>query len=110
MNSGTVLGGTDGLISSTFGARVTPETGAKSRFSSNLRLSKKVAVIAFAVVTYGSVYPSGADRATASPARLLEAPVRFSTITGWPIRSDTNCALSRATMSAEAHTGKQRMR
>jgi hypothetical protein len=38
--------------------------------------------------------------ATACAARLLPAPGRFSTTTGWPTRSDSHVAMIRETASA----------
>ncbi len=46
-----------------------------------------------------SVWPSGALLATSSAPMLPEAPVRFSTTTGWAQRSPSFCATRRAMMS-----------
>ena len=55
-----------------------------------------------------SVWPSGADFATASAARLPPAPGRFSTSTAWPNSADSGSAIARAIVSvvppAEAPT------
>src|SRR5262245_1218716 len=42
---------------------------------------------------------SGGARTTASVAILVPVPGRFSMTNGWPIRSDSHCPISRATMS-----------
>src|ERR1051325_11065301 len=59
-----------------------------------------------AVVITSSVYPSGALRAIISVAVLLPAPGLFSTMTGWPSRSDTYWPISRPRMSAGPPGGK----
>src|SRR3954462_14273214 len=51
------------------------------------------------LVVSSSVVPSGADFATASAPILPPAPVRFSTITGWPSCSDILAATIRPTVS-----------
>src|SRR5262245_45439722 len=48
-----------------------------------------------------SVMPSGSDFATASAPILPPAPMRFSTTTGWPIRSDRCCPTRRASVSPD---------
>jgi hypothetical protein len=50
-------------------------------------------------VVMSSVWPSGALRATSSPAIWLLAPGRFSTTTDWPSESPRLGARSRAMMS-----------
>jgi len=46
-----------------------------------------------------SAYPSGADFATASAARLPPAPGRFSTSTGRPSDAASGVAIARAMVS-----------
>ena len=46
-----------------------------------------------------SVWPSAGARTTASVAILPAAPGRFSTMNGWPSRSDSHCPIKRARMS-----------
>src|SRR5229473_68349 len=46
-----------------------------------------------------SAWPSGADFATASAARLPPAPGRFSTSTGRPSDDESGCAIARAIVS-----------
>src|SRR4051794_17158559 len=55
--------------------------------------------MAWPLVVSSSVVPSGADFATASAPILPPAPVRFSTITGWPRCSDILAATMRPTVS-----------
>ena len=90
MNSGTVLAGTDGFTTITFGTRMTPAIGTMSRIKLKLRLSWSVALIVFAAVTNNSVYPSGTASAAASAAILLPAPGRFSMMNDWPSRCDSH--------------------
>src|SRR5687768_9194194 len=46
------------------------------------------------------VCPSGGALATTSVPRMVAAPGRVSTITGWPRRSESSGAIVRATVSA----------
>jgi len=62
--------------------------------------------MAFVAVTRRSEYPLGAARTTASVAILLPAPGRFSTMNGWPSRSDSQCASRRAMISGEVPAGR----
>src|SRR5262249_61378029 len=92
MNSRTVLAGTDGFTTRTWGPRRTPATGAMSRMKLKLSFSYNVALVALTVLHRRSVYPSAGARTTASVPRLVAAPVLFSTTNGWPSRSDTHQA------------------
>jgi hypothetical protein len=66
--------------------------------------------MAFAGPTRRSVYPSADACTTASVAMLPEAPGRFSTVTGWPSRPDSHCAIKRPRMSLGPPAGKPTMR
>src|SRR5215831_17555017 len=97
MNSGTVVAGTDGWTTITFGAPAIVATGAISRIKS--KLSFGVALIAFAAATKRSVYPSGGARTTVSVPILPPAPGRLSTMNDVPSRSDKNWLINRAAKS-----------
>ena len=56
-----------------------------------------------------SVWPSGADLATASAPIAPPAPPRFSTTTGWPMLSLMRWATMRATTSVVPPAGKGTM-
>src|SRR5262249_61516141 len=45
------------------------------------------------------VNPRGGGRKPASVAMLVAAPGLFSTMNGWPSRSDSHCPIKRAAMS-----------
>src|SRR5215472_8303521 len=55
--------------------------------------------MAFATLSWMSVYPSAGARTTCSVARLLEAPTRFSTTNCCPSRSESHCAIRRVARS-----------
>ena|SRR5215471_896094 len=55
ISCGMVLTGSDRFTETMLGTRMMPATGAMSRMKLNLRFSKSVALLAFAVVTYRSV-------------------------------------------------------
>src|SRR5262245_15235807 len=54
-----------------------------------IELLYSAALLALTDVIRKSVYPSGGARTTASAARLLAAPGRFSTMNCWPSRSES---------------------
>src|SRR5258706_13555568 len=100
MSSLTLLTGTDGCTASTCGEYDTITIGEKSFAGSNGMLAYTLGLIASAPTSERSrVVPSGADLATKSAPTLPLAPVRFSTITGWP-QAVVRCGpIARARMS-----------
>jgi len=58
-----------------------------------------------ALLPITNVYPSGAERATASAPTLPFAPTRFSTTTGCPKPSESFCATTRAARSEPPPAG-----
>ena len=55
--------------------------------------------MAKAIVVTSSVWPSGAALATRLVPIELPPPGRLLTMAGWPQRSESRCAISRATVS-----------
>src|SRR5262249_53886644 len=92
MNSRTVLAGTDGFTTRTWGPRRTPATGAMSRMKLKLSFSYNVALGAWTERQGRGVYRPAGARTPASVPRWVAAPALFSTTNGWPSRSDTHQA------------------
>src|ERR1700730_14459985 len=88
MNSARLPAGRSLLTTSTSGMRATPATGAMLFAKSNGSDGSNEALIAFAVEVSSSVCPSGGEAITAWVPILLPAPGLFSTMKGWPSRSD----------------------
>ena len=63
-------------------------------------------MVSVPVVPISIVSPSGALRTTVSTPTLPPAPVRFSTVTGWPSFSCIRSASTRATTSVAPPGGK----
>ena len=75
-------------------------TGMKSRCVSNGSLAYRCGLIEkVASVVIRMVWPSAADFATASVARMVLAPGLFSTTTGWPHAALSFSAIWRAITS-----------
>ena len=109
MNSATVVAGTDGCTTIRLGVVMIPATGAVSRMKLKFSFVYNVALIAFTELARKSVYPSGAERTTASAAILLPAPGRFSMMNGRASRSDSHCPMIRAAMSVPPPAAKPEM-
>src|SRR5712691_10982102 len=100
MNSGNVRAGTDGLTARKNPFETRLATGARSLSGSNGMLAYKCGLITIRLsMPRSSVWPSAADFATNSPARLPLPPTRFSTTTGCPSASPSLGAMRCATMS-----------
>ena len=95
MNSATLWTGRSLLTTSTSGMRATPATGMIPFAKSNGSDGSNEALMALAVLVSSSVYPSGAEAMTAWVPMLLPAPGLFSTMNGWPSRSDRRWQIKR---------------
>ena len=105
MSSFTVRAGSAGLATSTFGVLAISDTGWKSRCVSNGSFWRSSGVITKVAAIISSVWPSAGARATASVPRMVLAPGRFSTSTGWPKVSAARGAIERLNRSSTPPAG-----
>src|SRR6266850_312483 len=100
ISSFTLATGTDGCTASTCGEYDTITIGEKSFAGSKGMSVYTLGLIDSAPTSESSrVVPSGADLATKSAPTLPLAPVRFSTMTGWPQAVVICGPIARARMS-----------
>ncbi|MNC85893.1 hypothetical protein D3C83_15120 [compost metagenome] len=99
ISSFTFFTGSDGVTTRISGLVAERWTAAKSLVRSGKVFFSIMTEVMSVCVVMSSVWPSGALRATSSPAIWLLAPGRFSTTTDWPSDSLRLGARSRATMS-----------
>src|ERR1043165_2562072 len=111
MNSFSVLVGTGGWAYMVPVARPTREIGVKSLSGSYGGCFRSAigAVIALFEANM-RVWPWGALRVICSAARALSAPGRLSTMTGWPIWSESAWPIMRVVGSAAPPGGKPTMK
>src|SRR6516165_5774132 len=73
---------------------------------SNGKLTNRLALTTDERPCHSNVYPSGGELTTVCTAMLVEAPGRFSMMTGCPSRLDSHGSMIRATVSAPPPAGK----